>query len=226
MNTHREPVSYAGARSGGFRWGWGLLLVLLVAASGVVGYLWPQEARALMRRVADPIVLARVERFSEEIRAAAEETGLDPNLVAAIVYSESSGNSDAVSSADAVGLMQLLPEAVLDSAKRLEIEVPERQALFDDPALNLRLGASHFAWTLENEGGDLRRALVAYNAGRTKLRRWVRKAGSYEAWYAEQKRAGDSGVLAYADKVLDYTEVFRKRGKIAPRTRAAIDDLD
>lgn len=228
MDLHREPAPDDGERPRArrFGWGWGALIALLLCASGVAGYLWPRETRAFMRRVADPIVLARVEGFDAEIQRAAQESGLDPHLVAAIVYCESSGDPGAISSADALGLMQLVPDAAADAARRLGLEVPTREELLADPALNLRLGASHFAWTLANEGGDLRRALVAYNAGRTKLRRWIRKAGSYEAWYAEQKRAGDSGVLAYAEKVLDYAEVFRERGEIAPGTQAATDELD
>ena len=83
------------------------VVALLLLGSGAVGYYWPREARAVLRRMADPLVLARVERFAPEIRAAAEESGLDPCLVAAIVYSESSGDPSAVSRADAVGLMQI-----------------------------------------------------------------------------------------------------------------------
>jgi len=204
------------------RWPWGALL-LLVVGSGLVGYLWPREARALVRRFADPIVLARVEAFAREIDAASRESGLDPNLVAAIVYAESSGRQAAVSRADALGLMQLKEDAANDAARRLGLEAPSREALLEDPALNLRLGASQFAWTLRNEEGDPLRALVAYNAGRTKLRRWIRKAGSYENWYAEQRRDGDSEVLSYADKVLLYTEVFRERGRIVEAQAGTVE---
>ena len=206
-----EALAAGGARR---RVVWGGLVAVLLLGSGALGYWWPREARAVLRRMADPLVLARVERFGTEIRAAAEESGLDPCLVAAIVYSESSGDPTAVSRADAVGLMQLLPAATEDSARRLRIDVPTPRELLEDPALNLRLGASHFAWTLRNEGDDVERALVAYNAGRTKLRRWIKAAGSYEAWRAERKRAGDSPTLAYAGRVMEYAEVFRERGRI------------
>ncbi len=188
------------------------LALLLILASAWAGYYRPQPVRAVERHVADIIVLARVEAFADEIELAARESGLDPCLVAAMVYSESSGRPDVVSSAQAVGLMQLLPDAAKDSAARLGIEVPTTEQLLSDPALNLRLGASHFAWTLHHEGGDLERALVAYNAGRTKLARWIKKAGSYTAWRAERQRAGDSGVLGYARRVMDYSRTFCERG--------------
>ena len=193
---------------------WGTVLGVLILGAGLVGYYSPQQARAMVRALADPILLARVERFAPDIRAAALESELDPNLIAGLVYAESSGNPAAVSSVDALGLMQLREDAVSDSAKRLGIEVPTREQLLTNPALNLRLGAAHFAWTLEHEGGELERALVAYNAGRAKLRRWIREAGGYTAWRAERAAAGNSEVLAYAARVLDYAEVFRERGRV------------
>lgn len=191
-----------------------LFALLLLAGAGVCGYFWPKEARAVVRRMADPIVLSRVEEWSEEIRFAAGESEIDANLLAALVYAESSGQVDAVSSAEALGLTQLLPDAVHDAARSLGIPEPDRETLLSDGRLNLRLGARHFAWTLRHEGDDPLRALVAYNAGRTKLRRWERAAGGFEAWYRKQKSDGDSHVLAYAERVLAYAEVFRERGKI------------
>jgi soluble lytic murein transglycosylase-like protein len=190
---------------------WVLVLFWIAWLAGVS---WDGDVRAVARRLADPIVLARVEVLAPQIQIAASESGLDPNFIAAMVYSESSGRVDAVSAAQALGLLQLLPPAASDAAARLGLENPTREALLADGQLNLRLGASQFAWTLANEEDDLERALVAYNAGRAKLRRWTRKAGGYAAWREQQKRAGDSGVLAYAERVLSYAEVFRKRGKI------------
>jgi soluble lytic murein transglycosylase-like protein len=180
----------------------------------MLGYFWPVEAREVVRKLSDPIVMGRVENYAEDIRFAAQESGLDPNLLAGIVYSESSGRLDVVSSAGAMGLTQLVPDAAHDASRRLGIEEPDRETLLSDARINLRLGAAHFAWTLDNEGGDVTRALIAYNAGRTKLRRWERAAGSYEAWYAKQVREGDSMVLAYARRVARYAEAFRRRGNI------------
>ncbi|MCB9913697.1 MAG: lytic transglycosylase domain-containing protein [Planctomycetes bacterium] len=194
-------------------WGFALLAAAGLALAGWAGYHRPAIAREVERFATDILVLARVEGYADEIEAAAVEAGLDPCLLAAIVYSESSGKADAVSKVGAVGLMQLVPDAAKDAAKRLGLaEVPSREQLVADPLLNLRLGASHFAWTLRHEGGDVERALVAYNAGRTRLAGWIREAGSYEAWRAGRVAAGDSPTLAYARRVLDYRRTFRERG--------------
>jgi len=195
----------------------------LLAVAGLLGYLLePGRARDAWRLVADPVVLVRVEGLAREIEVAARESELDPCLVAAVVAAESSGNVDAVSSADALGLMQLRPAAVHDAAKRLGIEEPGREALLEDALLNLRLGASHLAWTLEHEGGEVERALVAYNAGRGRLKGWIEEAGSYHRWREERLRSGSS-VLGYALRVLDYRDRFRERGVIASRPEPVSD---
>lgn len=202
-------------------------VALLLGCSGLAGYygLRPGQARSVLRAVVDPIILTRVEGLADEIEAAACESGLDPCLVAAVVYAESSGRVGAISSADALGLMQLLPAAVGDSSRRLGIEEPDREQLLTDPLLNLRLGSSHLAWTLEHEGDEVERALVAYNAGRGRLAGWIRDAGSYTRWREERLRAG-SPVLAYARRVLEYREVFRERGEISPCSDPVPDETD
>jgi soluble lytic murein transglycosylase-like protein len=193
-------------------WTFAALSVALLVAAGWAGYSRPAMARKLERFATDIIVLARVEAFASEIEFAGEESGLDPCLIAAMVYSESSGRPGAISSANALGLMQLLPDATKDSAARLGIPTPTSEQLLSDPGLNLRLGASHFAWTLKHEGDDPERALVAYNAGRARLARWIKQAGSYTAWREERVRAGNSPVLSYARRVLDYRQTFCERG--------------
>ena len=60
----------------------------------------------------------RVEIYGEELHLAASEQGLEPALLAAVVYVESTGRLDAVSSAGAMGLMQLMPAAASDASRR------------------------------------------------------------------------------------------------------------
>jgi soluble lytic murein transglycosylase-like protein len=193
-----------------------------LALLGVGLALWPEPARQLAQRVLEQGSLARVESFAAPIRAVAAEQDLDPCLVAAIVYVESRGRVDAVSSADALGLMQLTQASAEDAARARGLAPPTRAQLLEDAERNLRLGARHFAWTFAHEERDLERALCAYNAGRGRMAGWIREAGSYRKWRARQMRDGDSQVLAYALKVLDLAEVFRERGLIAGDRRAGM----
>jgi len=87
--------------------------------------------------------------------AAAKRHGLDPELVLAVVGVESAFRPEAVSSKGAQGLMQLMPR----TAASLGVE----DAF--DPAENLDGGVRHLGALLARYGGDVERALAAYNAG-------------------------------------------------------------
>lgn len=97
-----------------------------------------------------------------EMTDAAARAGLDPYLVAAVVREESSYYPHAVSRAGARGLMQLMPQTAKFMAPRGD---------FDDPALNLQIGARFLA-ALLREFSDPRLALAAYNAGPKRVRQW------------------------------------------------------
>ena len=153
----------------------------------------------------------RVELYVEELRLAASEQSLEPALLAAVVYVESTGRIDVVSSAGAMGLMQLMPAAASDASKALGVPTPSEERLLSDAELNIRLGARHLAWTLNAEGGDLERALVAYNAGRAKLARWIEDAGSYALWRERTLATGKNSTLQYASRVFAYRDLFRER---------------
>ena len=89
------------------------------------------------------------------IRSAAVKYGVDPKLVSAVAEAESSRRPDAVSSAGAVGVMQLMPE----TAKALGVNNVY------DPAQNIDGGAKYLKEMLDDFGGDVRSAVAAYNAG-------------------------------------------------------------
>jgi NO-binding membrane sensor protein with MHYT domain len=80
---------------------------------------------------------------------------IDPSLVLAVIAAESGFQSDAVSSGNAQGLMQLMPE----TARRFGAHDPL------DPAENIRAGTLYLRWLLAYFEGDLSLVLAAYNAG-------------------------------------------------------------
>ncbi len=118
-----------------------------VPASAVRGFV-PDE-------VLDEVAAPAGGDLRELAAAAARRHGLDPDLVMAVVSVESGFRPRAVSPKGAQGLMQLMPK----TASSLGV------ADAFDPAQNLDGGTRHLGQLLTLYGGDLTRALAAYNAG-------------------------------------------------------------
>jgi soluble lytic murein transglycosylase len=112
----------------------------------------------------------------DALREESRREGLDPALVAGLIRQESSFNPDAVSAAGARGLMQLLPSvgAAVARAKGYPLWDP---ALLFDADVNLELGTTHLASSMRS-GSPTARALAAYNAGASRVARWINRPGS------------------------------------------------
>lgn len=107
------------------------------------------------------------------LRKHAAARGLDPYLVAALVAQESTFDPVIRSSANAVGLMQVLPSTGRQFARRLKIPT-FTPARLTDPETNVRLGTAIFAESLRKFGG-VHYALAAYNAGDHRVTEWRRE---------------------------------------------------
>ena len=105
--------------------------------------------------------------------------GLDPYLVLSLMRQESMFKPGAVSSANALGLMQLLHETARNEASLMGLPAPEARQLFD-PELNIRLGVHHLKGLLEHHAHSEAKALAAYNAGKEAVERWTRNSASTE----------------------------------------------
>ena len=93
--------------------------------------------------------------LGELIAPAAAKYALDPNLVAAVIWAESSGDPKAVSTKGASGLMQLMPGTARDMGVSNVL----------DPSQNIDGGSRYLREMLDRHDGDLSLALAAYNAG-------------------------------------------------------------
>lgn len=103
--------------------------------------------------------------IAEEARAA----GYDPLLILAIIDVESDFEEEAVSHKGARGLMQIKPSTLHFVAQKqgLRLTAEEIEA---DPAVQLRLGVRYLRELQDRFRGDLDLALMAYNAGPTRIR--------------------------------------------------------
>ena len=142
-------------------------------------------------------------QFSEMINAAAQKYGLDPALLKALIRQESNFNPNARSPAGAAGLTQLMP----GTAASLGVSNPL------DPRQAIDGGAKYLSQQLKAFGGDVRKALAAYNAGPGAVQRhggippyaetqnYVRAVMGFAEQYRSKSTpaaAGASGSLPYS----------------------------
>jgi len=98
--------------------------------------------------------------------------GLDPYLVASLIRQESEFNPVAVSRANAVGLMQLLPRTGKLVAHQVAMKRYSPSQLYTAP-VNLELGTRYFRGMVDKFGGSFEQALAAYNAGDNRVEEWM-----------------------------------------------------
>ena len=129
------------------------------------------------------------------IESVAVSTGLDSNLIRAVIQTESSFRTNAVSGAGAQGLMQLMP----GTAKELGVSDPF------DAYQNIEGGSTYLKRQIERFG-DVRLALAAYNTGPARIAR----LGIADADEPEEYSKISSRVRGYVDKVMTYYRQYSR----------------
>jgi soluble lytic murein transglycosylase len=180
------------------------VIVLVAAVAGFVLYV-DRTNPSWYERIRYPL------RYSEYVRVHAAEHGLDPALVAAVIYQESKFRASVVSSSGAIGLMQLTPATARGIAIRTGGIAFRTQDLFN-PELNIRYGA----WYLDNLFKKYRSeslALAAYNAGQGNVDRW--RANGEGIQFPETR--------AYVKRVEHLTSIYRRawRSKLYPSKQSS-----
>jgi soluble lytic murein transglycosylase len=166
-------------------------VALVVVVAGAFVYLQRTEP-AWYARLWYPL------RYDSIVRAHAQHYDLDAAFLAAVIEDESKFDTNAKSSAGAIGLMQLQPA----TAKGIAIRTGGSKFVLSDlydPELNVRYGA----WYLHHlmlKYRDERLALAAYNAGQENVDRW--RANGEEVQFPETR--------AYIDKVERLKKIYRR----------------
>jgi soluble lytic murein transglycosylase len=142
------------------------LLAALAAA-----LLWPQVHHAV-REITLPL------RHEDIIRQQAHEKGLDPALIAAVIYAESHFRDGQTSHAGALGLMQITPATAHYIARKsggTAFVVGDLAT----PQVNIAYGSYYLRYLLRRYAGNEAFALAAYNAGEGNVDRWRADARSH-----------------------------------------------
>jgi soluble lytic murein transglycosylase len=167
-----------------------IFAIALLALAAVTAYV-VLTSPAWFERIRYPL------RYSEYVRVHARENGLDPALLAAVIYQESKFNADAQSSAGAIGLMQLTPRTAHGIAVRTGGSRFRTGDLLD-PEINIRYGAWYLGHLEQKYGGNERLALAAYNAGQGNVDRWL--ASTHTTTFPETR--------AYVDHIEHLKHVY------------------
>ena len=122
--------------------------------------------------------------YKDILADAAHQSGLEEALVFGLVRQESRFRADAISSAGAVGLMQLMPPTAKWVAKQLG-KADYRPSQIGDVATNARFGAYYFKYWLDKFDNLALLAIAGYNAGPGRAQAWRSARPIEGAIYAE-----------------------------------------
>ena len=135
--------------------------------------------------------------YTAIVRERAKAEGIDPALLAAVIYQESKFHANARSRSGAIGLMQLTPSTAKGIALRTG-GTAFRVSDLTDPAINIRYG-TWYLHDLFSKYRSVRLVLAAYNAGQGNVDRW--RAAGIGIQYPETR--------AYVARVEHLRDVYR-----------------
>lgn len=145
--------------------------------------------------------------YADLIRSHAAANGLDPAYVASVIMAESSYRSDAVSSVNAQGLMQIMPSTGEWIAGKFDESYTDG-CLFD-PETNIKYGCWYLGFLMNRYDGDMRCSSAAYHSGQ----------GTVDDWLKDSRYSFDGKTLdvipgsnadTYVNRILEYYEEYEK----------------
>ena len=142
-----------------------------------------------------------------DLKRFSSSNALDPYLVASLIRQESAFNPNAVSRANAVGLMQLLPKVGRGVARQEKIKRFNSSELFL-PGINMQLGTRYFRGMVD-KFGSFEYALAAYNAGSDRVQDWLGQ-GKYRDPQEFVESIPFTETREYVQNILRNASVYRQ----------------
>jgi peptidoglycan lytic transglycosylase len=139
---------------------------------------------------------------------------IDRSIIYGVARTESAFNQKDKSSANAVGLMQVTPEAGRDTAKRFRVEY-DWDRMVSDPVYNTQMGAAELSALLSEYRGSQIMTFAGYNAGRGRVRDWVKSHGDPRDPNVDAidwvERIPIAETRNYVQRVMENVQVYRVR---------------
>lgn len=154
-------------------------------------------------------------------------------LVLGVIRQESAFYHQAISPAGARGLMQLMPATAAKLAKAMNVVFKKKDALANalthDPGLNVKLGSAYLDDLLSDFNGSYILSVAAYNAGPSKVRKWMRDLGDPRQTEVDAvdwiESIPYSETRNYVQRVLEGVQVYRRRLGISDLTLSLESDV-
>ena len=114
--------------------------------------------------------------YKKDVQKYAQEYNVDENLIYALIKAESNFNSNAKSSKDAIGLMQLMESTAQDVCKKTDLQISsdELSEKLLEPDININIGTKYLSILIQKYG-NIEIAITAYNAGIGTVDNWIEK---------------------------------------------------
>ncbi|QQO11564.1 transglycosylase SLT domain-containing protein [Bradyrhizobium diazoefficiens] len=139
---------------------------------------------------------------------------IETSVIYSVVRTESSFDQRDKSAANAVGLMQVTPEAGRDTAKRFGLTY-DWDRMISDPVYNTQMGAAELSALLSEYRGNQIMTFAGYNAGRGRVREWVQARGDPRDPNVDPvdwvERIPLSETRNYVQRVMENVLVYRAR---------------
>ncbi len=145
-------------------------------------------------------------KYKEDILKYAAQQGIHPAYMAAIILNESSYVVDAVSSANARGLMQLLPSTGEWIAPKIGVTDYTEDLLFDKD-INMQMGAWYLGYLSRRFDGDPILVACAYHAGAGNVDSWIEKFSTDKKTLTYDQIPYDNS-RSYARKVVNSYAIY------------------
>jgi soluble lytic murein transglycosylase len=190
-----------------------LILCGLVALAAGFGYLALRSGDAIYS-LYEWVSPARFQQYDPIIMSVAVERRLDPMLVKAVVWRESRFDNRKYGTAGERGLMQVSAKAADEWARENKVENFKLDDLFQAKT-NLEAGSWYLRRALDHwqtESDPLPFALAEYNAGASRVQRWVGNGGISASEFLA--KIDFPATRKYVQSILDRYAFYKKRGRM------------
>lgn len=151
--------------------------------------------------------------FGPVIASAASARKLDRDLVRGLIKQESGFNARAMSSANAMGLMQMVPGTAKELARDLKFSSLDLPEDMFKPAKNIQMGTLYLSRLITKYQGHVPLALAAYNAGPARIDRWLKLRPSLKALASSRSSAPEDEIwideLPYPETMIYVKSILR-----------------